>query len=124
MFNEFFSNCPQAKVFQFLFSAPVVEYSEQQIAVGSDISRVTLDRFINTFIENEILIYHNSRYILNTNSEFVKKLIIAQEEFVEFHFNKELEEGPEELYELSESELDKLLDENMYCLDLDNLQFR
>ena len=77
MFQEIFGNCPQAKVLQFLFSAPVDEYTKQQIAVGSGISRVTLDKFINTFIENEVIIYQNSKYILNMKSEFIRKLDIG-----------------------------------------------
>lgn len=122
MFEELFGNCPQAKVLQFFFSAPVDEYTKQQIAVGSDISRVTLDKFINKFIENEIILYQNSRFILNTKSEFVRKLFVAQEEFIEFHFNKQLGEGIEENDDLSDEEIDKLLDEVPDYLDLDDLE--
>lgn len=122
MFQELFGNCPQAKVLQFFFSAPVEEYTKQQIAVGSDISRVTLDKFINAFLENEIILYQNSRYILNIKSEFIRKLDIAQEEFIEFHFNKQLEEGIEENEDLSDEEIDRLLDEIPDYLDLDELE--
>ena len=122
MFEELFGNCPQSKVLDFFFSAPVDEYTKQQIAVGSDISRVTLDKFINKFIENEILIYQNSRYILNTKSEFVRKLFVAQEAFIEFHFNKQLEGEIVENEDLSDEEMDKLLDEIPDYLDLDELE--
>jgi hypothetical protein len=122
MFEELFGNCPQAKVLQFFFSAPVDEYSKQQIAVGAGISRVTLDKFINTFLENEILIYQNSRYILNVKSEFIRKLDVAQEEFIKFHFNKQLEEGEDELDDLSDEEIDNLLDEIPDYLDFDELE--
>ena len=122
MFEELFGNCPQAKVLQFFFSAPVEEYTKQQIAVGSGISRVTLDKFINTFLENEIIIYQNSRYILNTKSEFIRKLDVAQEEFIKFHFNKQLEEGVEEFDDLSDDEIDRYFDEIPDYLDLDELE--
>ena len=122
MFEELFGNCPQAKVLQFLFSSPVDEYTKQHIAVGSGISRVTLDKFINTFIENEILIYQNSRYILNTKSEFVRKLFVAQEEFIKFHFNKQLEEGLQEKDNLSDEEFDEILDKIPDELDIDGLE--
>jgi hypothetical protein len=122
MFEELFGNCPQAKVLQFFFSAPVEEYTKQQIAVGSGISRVTLDKFINTFLENEIIIYQNSRYILNTKSEFIRKLDVAQEEFIKFHFNKQLEEGVEELDDLSDDEIDRYFDEIPDYLDFDELE--
>lgn len=121
MFEELFGNCPQSKVLDFLFSAPVDEYTKQQIAVGSGISRVTLDKFINTFIENEIILYQNSRYILNTKSEFIRKLFVAQDEFIKFHFNKQLEEV-DECEEVSDEEFNKLLDTIPDYLDLDELE--
>lgn len=122
MFEELFGNCPQSKVLDFLFSAPVDEYTKQQIAVGSGISRVTLDKFINKFIENEIILYQNSRYILNTKSEFIRKLFIAQEEFIKFHFNKQLEEGIEESEEVSDEEFEEFLDTIPDELDFDELE--
>jgi hypothetical protein len=122
MFENLFGNCPQAKVLQFFFSAPVDEYTKQQIAVGSGISRVTLDKFINTFLENEIIIYQNSRYILNTKSELIRKLDAAQEEFIKFHFNKQLEEVAAEFEDVSDEELDKYLDEIPDYLDFDELE--
>ncbi len=122
MFQEIFGNCPQAKVLQFLFSAPVDEYTKQQIAVGSGISRVTLDKFINTFIENEVIIYQNSKYILNMKSEFIRKLDIAQEEFIKFHFNKQLEGEEEKSDELSDDELDEILSNIPDELNLNKLE--
>ena len=122
MFEEVFGNCPQAKVLQFLFSSPIDEYTKQQIAVGSGISRVTLDKFINNFIENEIILHQNSRYILNTESELVSKLDAAQEEFIKFHFNKQLESGIEEYEELSDEVADKLLNQIPDHLDFDELE--
>lgn len=122
MFEELFGNCPQAKVLQFLFSAPVDEYTKQQIAVGSGISRVTLDKFINNFIENEIIVYQNSRYILNTKSEFIRKLDVAQEEFIRLQFNKQLEEYVDDSGELSDEDLDNILDKIPDNLDFDELE--
>lgn len=122
MFEELFGNCPQSKLMHFLITAPVDEYTKQQLAVGSGISRVTLDKFINTFIENEVLLFQNSRYILNTKSEFVRKLFVAQDEFIKFHFNKQLEEGVEELEDMSDEEIDELLDGVPDKLDFDELE--
>ena len=122
MFEELFGNCPQSKLMHFLITAPVDEFTKQQLAVGSGISRVTLDKFINTFIENEVLLFQNSRYILNTKSEFVRKLFVAQDEFIKFHFNKQLEEDQEELEDLSDEELDRLLDYIPDELDFDELE--
>ena len=122
MFEELFGSCPQAKVLQFLFSAPVDEYTKQQIAGGSGISRVTLDKFINIFIENEIVLYQNSKYILNTASDFIRKLDIAQEEFIKFHFNKQLKEDEEEFEDLTDEDLNKIIDQIPDELDFDELE--
>ncbi len=122
MFEELFGNCPQSKLMHFLITSPVDEYTKQQLAVGSGISRVTLDKFINTFIENEVLLFQNSRYILNTKSSFVQKLFVAQDEFIKFHFNKQLSEGVEEFDDLSDEEFDELLDMIPDELDLDELE--
>ena len=121
MFDELFGNCPQSKLMDFLITAPVDEFTKQQLAVGAGISRGTLDKFIEVFIDNEVLIYQNSKYILNTKSEFVRKLFVAQDEFIKFHFNKQLEEYEEEddvLDEEFEEILDKIPDE----LDFDELE--
>jgi hypothetical protein len=122
MFEELFGGCPQSKVLDFLFSAPVDEYTKQQIAVGSGISRATLDNIIPAFIENEILSYQNSRFILNAESEFVMKLFGAQEEFIKFHFNRQLEEDEEEFDELSDEEFDEILQKVPDELDFDQLE--
>ncbi len=123
MFEELFGNCPQSKLMHFLITAPVEEYTKQQLAVGSGISRVTLDKFIGVFIENEVLTYQNSRYVLNVNSEFVRKLFIAQDEFIRFHFNKQLKEDVDESDEFCDDELDELLGELPDELDLDELEY-
>lgn len=122
MFEELFGSCPQSKVLDFFFTTPIDEYTKQHIAVGSGISRVTLDKFIDTFIENEVLIYQNSKYILNVKSELVRKLFVAQEEFVKFHFNKQLKEDEEEFDEVSDEELEEFLDTIPDELDLDELE--
>lgn len=106
----------------FLITAPVDEFTKQQLAVGSGISRVTLDKFINTFIENEIILYQNSRYILNTKSEFVIKLFIAQDEFIKFHFNKQLEVEIEELDKVSDEEFEEFLDTIPDVLDWNEME--
>lgn len=122
MFEELFGNCPQSKLMHFLITAPVEEYTKQQLAVGSGISRVTLDKFIDIFIENEVLTYRNSRYVLNVNSEFVRKLFIAQEEFIRFHFSKQLNEDVEKSDEFCDDELDEILSELPDELDLDEME--
>lgn len=60
--------------------------------------------------------------ILFTKSEFVRKLFAAQDEFVKFHFNKQLQEGAEDFDELSDEEMDEILDKIHDELDFDELE--
>ena len=122
MFEELFGNCPQSKVLDFLFSAPVEEYTKQQIAVASGISRFKLDNVINDFVENGIIFHQNSGYILNAESELVSKLDAAQEEFIKFNFNKQLQDGAVEYEELSDESIDNILDKIPDYLDFDELE--
>ena len=47
MLVEIFGNYPQIKVLDYLLMNPFGKYTKQQIAVGSEISRITLNTFIN-----------------------------------------------------------------------------
>ena len=63
MLNEIFGDYPQIKVLDYLLMNPFAELSKLQIAVGSEISRITLNKFIDNLLENEfalvkVLIYH------------------------------------------------------------------
>ena len=79
MLIEILGKCPQIKVLDYLLSNPFESYTKQQIAIGAEISRSTLDKFIDKLLENKILILKNSKYELNFNSEIVKKLDALQE---------------------------------------------
>lgn len=122
MFEELFGNCQQAKILDFFFSAPVEEYTKQHIVVGSGISGTTLDKFIETLLENEIIIQQPSGYILNTKSEFTRKLVMAQDEFIKFHFNKQLDKGIEEYKDVSDAEINKFLNTIPDYLDFNELE--
>lgn len=121
MLVEIFGKCPQIKVINFLLAHPFDDYTKQQIAVGSNVSRSTLDNFINIFIENDILIFSNSRYKLNFNSSIVKKLDGIQEELVQNElFKQKFNENS--FVKLSDEVLDKLLDENEEDVNLDEIE--
>lgn len=55
-------------------------------------------------------------------SEFIRKLDIAQEEFIKFHFNKQLEGEEEKSDELSDDELDEILSNIPDELNLNKLE--
>ena len=122
MFKEIFGNCPQVKVIDYLISTPFSEHTKQQIAVGSEISRSTLNNFIDELVDIEIITFKNSKFSLNPQSNIVKGLMEISEELVEKEFEKQsklLEEVSDELT-LEEEEL--YLSENAPDVDLDSLE--
>ena len=121
MLVEVFGKCPQIKVINFLLAHPFDDYTKQQIAVGSNISRSTLDNFINIFIENDILLYSNSKYKLNFNSSIVKKLDGVQEELVQNELFKQ-KFNEKSFVRISDEKLDELLDENEENINLDEIE--
>lgn len=122
MLIEILGKCPQIKVWDFLLANPFESYTKQQIAVGSGISRSTLDKFINKLLENEILFLDNSKYKLNFNSEIVKKLDSLQEYLVQKEIEKQESYGIEEFKKYSDEELDDLLDEYVDDASLDEFE--
>ena len=66
MFKEIFGNNPQSKVIDYLISTPFTEHTKQQIAVGSEISIPTLNKFIDNLVD--IL---NKKY-----TKYIKLIII------------------------------------------------
>ena len=82
MLVEIFGNYPQIKVLDYLLMNPFGKYTKQQIAVGSEISRITLNTFIGEIIEKNILIKdNNSRLFLNLDSPIVKILNRTLDDF-------------------------------------------
>jgi hypothetical protein len=77
MLKKVFGNCPQVKVLDFLLSSSNKYFNKFQIANGSEISRPTLDNFIDDFLEFGLLKKSNQGYELNINSELVKYFIKA-----------------------------------------------
>ncbi|MDL2246781.1 winged helix-turn-helix domain-containing protein [Methanobrevibacter sp. OttesenSCG-928-K11] len=72
MLNEVFGNCPQIKTMDFLLSTYSGQFNKTQLAKGSNISRPTLDNFIDDFIKYELITKTNDLYELNEKSEVVK----------------------------------------------------
>ena len=109
MLIEILGKCPQIKVLDYLLANPFESYTKQQIAIGAEISRSTLDKFIDKLLENKILILKNSKYELNFNSEIVKKLDALQEYLAKKELEKQSSYETEEFIKYSDEELDKLL---------------
>ncbi|MCL2156794.1 MAG: hypothetical protein FWH54_02090 [Methanobrevibacter sp.] len=91
MVLDIFGKCPQAKTISFLLSCPFDEYTKKQIAIGSEISRTTLDTFINRFLELKILIKkENNKYELNQKSEIVHLINQLEEKLVKIEIKKQM----------------------------------
>ena len=53
MLNEILGDYPQIKVIDYLLMNPFAELSKLQIAVGSEISRITLNNYIDNLETKE-----------------------------------------------------------------------
>ena len=119
MLKDILGNHPQIKVIDYMLACPFHELTKQQLAVGSEISRSTLDRFIDDFLEYGLLCKKGSKYIVNLKSVYIRQLNIMLDEIIKREIEIQ-EQLPEEVGdELTQRELDELPDE----VDLDKLEF-
>lgn len=119
MLKDILGNHPQIKVIDYMLACPFHELTKQQLAVGSEISRSTLDRFIDDFLEYGLLCKKGSKYIVNLKSVYIRQLNIMLDEIIKREIEIQ-EQLPEEVGdELTQRELDELPNE----VDLDKLEF-
>jgi hypothetical protein len=109
MLKKVLGNCPQVKVIDFFLSSSNRYFNKSQIAEGSEISRPTLDRFIEDFLEFNILKKSNNGYELNFKSDFVKNLTLANNSLINTQL--ESEKDKIEVVEYTDEELDDFLDD-------------
>jgi hypothetical protein len=116
MLKILFGKCPQVKTLDFLLSASEGKFNKTQLANGSEISRPTLNNFIDDFIKYGLVKEVEDNYLmLNVESEIVKSfaranILLAKTEAEiqsELHTPQEVEYTGEELNEL----MDDLFDE-------------
>lgn len=123
MIKDILGNHPQIKVIDYMLSCPFQEFTKQQLAVGSEISRSTLDKFINDFLEYELLCKKGSKYVINSKSEFIKDFFSINDKLVKIEIEKQLQLPEEKSDELTDEELDDVLNEIPDEVDLDKLEF-
>lgn len=123
MLKDILGNSPQIKVIDYMLSCPFHEFTEQQLAVGSEISGSALDRFIGDFVEYGLLCKSSSGYAVNLKSPYIRQFNLILDEIVRREI--ELQENlPEETGdEFSDGELDKIISELPDEVDLDRLEF-
>ncbi len=123
MLKDILGNHPQIKVIDYMLSCPFHEMTKQQLAVGSEISRSTLDRFIDDFLEYGLLCKKGSKYTVNLKSVYIRELNVMLDEIIKREI-KIQEELPEEVGdEFTDDELEEMLNELPDEVNLDKLEF-
>ena len=123
MLKDIFGNHPQIKVIDYMLSCPFHELTKQQLAVGSEISRSTLDKFIDDFVEYELLCRKGSKYVVNFKSEFIRDFYNISNRLVKIEIEKQ-EQVPEEEFDVySDDELDEIFSDIPDEVDLEKLEF-
>lgn len=123
MLNEVLGDYPQIKVIDYLLMNPFAELSKLQIAVGAEISRITLNKFIDDLIDKELIIKsNNSKYHLNLQSPIVVNLNKFLDGLNKIATEEAMNHAEEPYDELSDDEFDEVFDENSPDVDLIQLE--
>lgn len=122
MLDEIFGDYPQIKVIDYFLMNPFAELSKLQIAVGAEISRITLNKFIDDLTDKELVIKNtNSKYHLNLQSPIVVKLNRLLDELNKLAIEEAINHADESYDMVSDDEFDEIFDEN--SPDVDLIQF-
>ena len=123
MLDEILGDYPQIKVIDYLLMNPFAELSNLQIAVGAEVSRITLNKFIDDLTVKQLVIKNtNSKYHLNLQSPIVIKLNMLLDEVNNMGIAEAMKYADEPYDELSDEELDEIFDENSPDVDLIQLE--
>ena len=123
MLDEIFGDYPQIKVIDYLLMNPFAELSKLQIAVGAEISRITLNKFIDDLTDKQLVIKNtNSKYHLNLKSPIVVKLNRLLDELNKLAIEEAMNHVNESYDMVSDDEFDEIFDENSSDVDLIQLE--
>lgn len=123
MLDEILGDYPQIKVIDYLLMNPFAELSKLQIAVGAEISRITLNKFIDDLTDKQLLIKNNnSKYRLNLQSPIVVNLNRLLDELNKLAIEEAMNHADESYDELSDEEFDEIFDESSSDVDLVQLE--
>ena len=123
MLDEILGDYPQIKVIDYLLMNPFAELSKLQIAVGAEISRITLNKFIDDLTDKQLLIKNNnSKYRLNLQSPIVVNLNRLLDELNKLAIEEAMNHADESYDELSDEEFDEIFDESSPDVDLVQLE--
>ncbi len=119
MLDEILGDYPQIKVIDYLLMNPFAELSKLQISVGAEISRITLNKFIDDLTDKQLVIRNsNSKYHLNLQSPIVVNLNKLLDELNKMAIEEAMNYADEPYDEITDDELDEIFDENSPDVDL------
>lgn len=123
MLDEILGDYPQIKVIDYLLMNPFAELSKLQIAVGAEISRITLNKFIDDLTDKQVVIKNNnSKYHLNLQSPIVVNLNMLLDELNKLALEEAMNHADESYDIISDGEFDEIFDENSPDVDLIQLE--
>ena len=123
MLDEILGDYPQIKVLDYLLMNPFAELSKLQIAVGAEISRITLNKFIDDLTDKRVVIKNNnSKYHLNLQSPIVVNLNMLLDELNKLAIEEAMNHADESYDIISDEEFDEIFDENSPDVDLIQLE--
>lgn len=123
MLDEILGDYPQIKVIDYLLMNPFAELSKLQIAVGAEISRITLNKFIDDLTDKQVVIKNNnSKYHLNLQSPIVVNLNMLLDELNKLAIEEAMNHADESYDIISDEEFDEIFDENSLDVDLIQLE--
>lgn len=123
MLDEILGDYPQIKVIDYLLMNPFAELSKLQIAVGAEISRITLNKFIDDLTDKQVVIKNNnSKYHLNLQSPIVVNLNMLLDELNKIAIEEAMNHADESYDIISDEEFDEIFDENSPDVDLIQLE--
>ena len=112
MLDEIFGDYPQIKVIDYLLMNPFAELSKLQIAVGAEVPRIALNKFLDDLTVKKLVIKNtNSKYHLNLHSSIVVKLNMLLDEVNKMGIEEAMKHADESYDELSDEELNEIFDE-------------
>ena len=119
MLKILFGKCPQVKTLDFLLSTSEGKFNKTQLANGSEISRPTLDNFIDDFIKYGLVDKVGNNYLmLNRESEIVKSFARANILLAKTEAEIQSKLPSPQTAEYTEEELDELMDDLFDAEDL------
>ena len=111
MLDEILGDYPQIKVIDYLLMNPFAELSKLQIAVGAEISRITLNKFIDDLTDKQLIIKNiNSKYHLNLQSPIVINLNRLLDDLNRQAIEEAMNHSDESYDVLSDDEFDEIFD--------------